>query len=473
MAKRSKTTQVADSVENGDLTSLKFFARHVLPHTPYGWQDKVYDDIDVPGSQVAVKTANGTGKTSHIAALAALWHPLAYPDSVTITTSGVFRQVKDQMWPQIRRLASKFRGLGVEPNLTDFTVDHKGGASRVIGFSTDDPGKFEGWHASSILMILDEAKTIPDSIFEAVDRCLQGQPYRVLLLSSPGASSGQFYRAFTSEAHLWKRHTVSAYDCPHIKAEFIEMMIRKWGIDHPHVRSMIFAEFMDLGSDSLVISPDKWDRCLGSKPVKKMGGRTAFCDFAAGGDENCFALREGNRIIDLTSWRETNTMAAVGRFLQLFRQHRLTTGEVFADAGGLGIPMCQRLEEVGFPVNRVNNGSPAYEDERFVNRGGEIWFNAARLIEQCDVELPSDGILRSQATTRRVITDSKGRLGVEQKDSLRRRGCPSPDRADAVLGAIACGMVGDAIMNFARQPTFDLIPSQTSMDEESGFFAGF
>ncbi len=32
-----------------------------------------------------------------------------------------------------------------------------------------------------------------------------------------------------------------------------------------------------------------------------------------------------------------------------------------------------------------------------------------------------------------------GKLGVEPKDRMKARGLASPDRADAVLGCIACG----------------------------------
>jgi hypothetical protein len=133
--------------EKLDLTSLPVFARDVLGLPIYPWQFKVLNDVDQPNSRVAAKCANGSGKTSHISAPAALWHPCCYQSSVTITTSGVFRQVKEQMWPQIRRMASRLRGFDIQVNQTDIEVKHGNDidlTSKVVGFSTDDPGKFEG-----------------------------------------------------------------------------------------------------------------------------------------------------------------------------------------------------------------------------------------------------------------------------------------------------------------------------------------
>ncbi len=41
--------------------------------------------------------------------------------------------------------------------------------------------------------------------------------------------------------------TVTAYDCPHIRKEWIEEQVARWGEGHPLVRSMIHAEFHSLG----------------------------------------------------------------------------------------------------------------------------------------------------------------------------------------------------------------------------------
>ena len=98
----------------------------------YDWQKKVLFDLSKPGARVALKAANGSGKTAMIAGPSALWYALIYPGSIVITTSGVYRQVKEQLWPQIRSLASKVAGLGMQINQTDLTMDN---GSRILGLS--------------------------------------------------------------------------------------------------------------------------------------------------------------------------------------------------------------------------------------------------------------------------------------------------------------------------------------------------
>jgi hypothetical protein len=410
------------------LSTCAGFARGALQLQPYDWADAIFHDLDRRGAAVAVKACNGSGKTTVIGAGAALWHASVFPRSLTIATAGVFRQVKEQLFPAIRSHAHKFRGWSF---LETEVEAHNG--SRIYGFSTDEPGKFEGWHADNLLVIVDEAKSVPDSIFQAIERC---QPTRLLLLSSPGGCSGAFYHAFNERRKFFRQHTVTAAMCPHISQAWIAEQIEKYGEQHPLVRSMIFAEFMSMGEDGAVIPLVFVERCLAEPTVRCDGDVSAFCDFAAGGDENVLAVRRGNKVEIVAAWREQDTMRAIGQFIIHFRNQGLQAHQISGDEGGLGIAVCDRLAESGWPINRVNNGSPSSKPEAYANLAAEVWFEARTLIEQKKVILPNDRELIAQLTSRRGWPDSKGRLVLEPKSDLRSRNLPSPDRADAVLGAL-------------------------------------
>ncbi len=403
------------------------FAHGVLGMPLYGWQELILWDADTPGS-IAVKAANGTGKTTHIAAPLALWHAAVFPNSLTIITAGVYRQVKEQLFPAIRRHAAKFAGWTF--NETEIEAAH---GSRIIGFSTDEPGKFEGWHAENLLVIVDEAKSVPDAIFEAIERC---QPNRFLVMSSPGGRTGFFYQAFSARRKFFRPHTVTAQKCPHISPQWIAEQIEKYGEQSPLVRSMVFAEFMETGEDGTAINLALLERCVSHPPPFEPGKVRAFCDFAAGGDENVLAIAEGNRVKIAAAWRDRDTMSAVGRFIQLFREHGLSAENIFADSGGLGIPICDRFKELGWNVRRVNNGAPSKEPDTYANIAAEIWMKGALKIERSQVILPDDAELFAQLTTRRFGTSSRGQIMLESKEQMRARGLRSPDRADAVLGCL-------------------------------------
>ena len=396
----------------------------------YDWQKKVLFDLSQPGARVALKAANGSGKTAMIAPPAALWYAVIYPGSIIITTSGVYRQVKEQLWPQIRALASKVSGLGMQINQTDLTMDN---GSRILGFATDQPGRFEGFHGN-VFIVLDECKSINSDLFEAVARI---QPNRILAMSSPGGTTGKFYKIFSKEQKWWKLHTVTAFDCPHIKQSWIEEQMEMWGKDHPLIRSMIFGEFQETSGEGLVIPWDSLQNCLDNPPTKDGQEMVAACDFAAAGDESVFCLRIGNKIVKLLAWREANTMAGCARFALEFEKSGLKPEQIFGDAGGLGLPMCHQLAEMGWPIHQVNLGGRAQEPDRYQNRGTEMWFQAARQIDRMECILPDDEILHSQLTTRRVGTGKTGKLNLESKKEMKARGFSSPDRGDALVMTLA------------------------------------
>jgi hypothetical protein len=93
-------------------------------------------------------------------------------------------------------------------------------------------------------------------------------------------------------------------------------------------------------------------------------------------------------------------------------------------------PVCR------WPIVRLNNASPARDAEHYANTGAEIWFEGRRQIERQQIILPNDRELIAQLTSRLGWPDSKGRLQLESKADMRGRNLPSPDGADAVLGAM-------------------------------------
>jgi hypothetical protein len=249
------------------LASPYGFIRGVLRLTTYPWLDALYHDLDSPGA-VAVRVCNGAGKTTRISGPIALWHASVFPGSLVVVTAGVFRQIKEQFFPELRTYAKLFAGAV----FLDASVTFSNG-SRILGFSTDEPGNFEGFHNDHLLVIVDEAKSVPDAIFEAIERC---QPQRTLFISSPGSPRGTFYHAFTRDRKHYRPHIITAHDCPHLSPAWIEQQIDKHGMDSPLVRSMIFAEFMEQDSLHAPLTLAQLDRCLRNPPEYQPGPTRAF-----------------------------------------------------------------------------------------------------------------------------------------------------------------------------------------------------
>lgn len=418
-----------------------WFAEEVLGLKLYPWQDWALAQCADPRGRhkIALAAANGSGKSERVVASLALWVPYIFLQGTCVITSADSKQLDNQIWPAIRKHAAKF------PNwvFNEREVKTPTGG-RIVAFTTDDAGRAEGWHKgmdgaaallnSPMLIICDEAKSIPEPIFEAIK--LRCNFTWLLLISSTGIRMGSFYDAFADPSYISRR--VTYQDCPHLDKERIADLL-KLGEDHPIVASTLLSKFMDQdAANSFFLTLEQFDQCQTAViPARHTRDRVAFCDFAAGGDENVLALRSGNQVTVEAAWTDRNAMAAAGKFISLFKSLQLESNQIFADEGGMGRPIIDRMAEIGWDINRVNNGE-APQDPRFRNRGSEIWYDGCAKIARGEVILPKpcDLILKKQLCSRKQLVTSDGRIQCEPKPDMAKRGVTSPDRADAILGAL-------------------------------------
>jgi hypothetical protein len=106
------------------------------------------------------------------------------------------------------------------------------------------------------------------------------------------------------------------------------------------------------------------------------------------------------------------------------------------DVGGLGIGVFDRLVEQGYQVNAVNFGGKPVEPPPEagggpLNRRAEMWGNVKKALEADTLCLPDTDSLMADLTSAGYWSDSAGRLILESKEEMRKRGMPSPDQSDA------------------------------------------
>ncbi len=392
------------------------------------------------GWPTSLVACNGAGKTAIVAREAVRAFFIRHPRGKLVATSGSFTQLQKQLWPALKG--------GMPPeyvvlNGTSPCVIRTPEGGNGIGFSTNSADRAEGYHPTispdvdPVFILVDESKGVPDEIFSAFDRCTVKY---TLYISSPGQSTGRFYETHHSLRKYFYAVQMSSYDCPHISASKRERDKEIHGEDSPVFRSMHLAEFTDLDSNA-ILSLGDLRRALDNPPRKDTDGeRVAFFDFAAGGDENVFALREGNSIRIVDTWRDKDTVQAVRRFIRTARELGLQAAQCWGDGDGLGLPMINLFNDEYFPINSFRGGMPANDTDLYTNMISEVWIEGCRKIKKGLIHLGElDPITQRQLTTRFLEWDSKGKLRAERKEDMAKRGVKSPDRGDAILGAAMCG----------------------------------
>jgi hypothetical protein len=106
--------------------------------------------------------------------------------------------------------------------------------------------------------------------------------------------------------------------------------------------------------------------------------------------------------------------------------------------------MLQKWGEEGKHRSRivpVNVAERAKDQGKFRNIRSELWWNGRVLLQPTDgrpqdVRLDVDRKVATQLAGPTFKADSAGRIQIESKMEMKRRGVSSPDRAEAILLAL-------------------------------------
>ena len=74
---------------------------------------------------------------------------------------------------------------------------------------------------------------------------------------------------------------------------------------------------------------------------------------------------------------------------------------------------------------------------QYVNLRAELWFRMKEWLEARDCKLPKYEQLFSELVSPRYSFSSTGKMKVEAKQDMKKRGLPSPDKAYAVILTLA------------------------------------
>lgn len=191
--------------------------------------------------------------------------------------------------------------------------------------------------------------------------------------------------------------------------------------------------FQTTGEDTYIL-PDLVMAARKSENVEAVGPLLIGVDPARFGDDRSAIIRrQGRKIHSLQTYIKKNTMEVTGYVHNIIINERPT--KVFVDVGGLGAGIVDRLVELGHGkiVVAVNSGTVALDQAKYVNKRAEMWGVFKSWLEDVPVSLPDSDELHADICNTRYKFDSNGRLQMEKKEEMKKRGIRSSDCADACM----------------------------------------
>lgn len=158
-------------------------------------------------------------------------------------------------------------------------------------------------------------------------------------------------------------------------------------------------------------------------------------------DRTAVIRRRGRKAYNLQTWKNHNTMETAGKLCNIIDEEK--PNFVFVDVIGIGAGIVDRCRERGYDmVIGVSVSNRATERSKYHNKRAELWAAVKDWLDgDSPVEIPDNDMLQGELCNLGYKTDSQGRLQIESKDDIRKRGLPSPDTADALCLTHAGGLM--------------------------------
>ena len=428
--------------------------------------------------RTVVPACHAPGK-SHLAARAVAWWISCHAPGTArvVTTASTFRQVRGVLWPHIRRVAARHNLPG-----DVFTVEWKLDGTMVAdGFSPAEYNEtaVQGIHAPHLLVIVDEAGGVGPNLGRALEALMTGDHTRLLVLGNPPVDRENTWFQRLCSSPMYNVIPIAAQDTPAWTGEatgackscppdtpthnvvshlvdkaWVDEVIAEFGVESPFVEARVFARFPEVSANKVM--PMGWLEAAADLEIQPPDDIRLGVDVAAdGGDEFAIAWADGMNVkivYHASGAVNANAVDVAGKVMEFIvaacdevktRSDRLRRVRVKIDSIGVGWGVAGLLKtwvaERSLPcdVIAVNVAEKPRDTSKFRNQRAEMWWNGRLLIQpEATVRLDIDRKVLAQLTTPTYGSDSAGRIQIEKKDSMRKRGVGSPDRAEAVLLAL-------------------------------------
>lgn len=435
------------------------FVREVFGVTPDEWQDECLHALVESGfDKFCLKACKGPGK-SCLLAWVIWWFLVCFTHPKILCTSITGENLRDGLWTELAKWRNKSRML---IDLYEWQSDrvyakaHKEtwyASARTWPKDADkakQANTLAGIHAQHSMLIVDEAGEVPEGVVAAGlahhstnDPNLKEVHYS-FLAGNPTSLDGSLGVACTRDrAKYWVKEITGDPDDPK-RAKRIDLTwareeIEKWGRDHDFVRVNVFGMFPRTQGNKL-LGPDQVRAAMNYSPGESVlvgEPRIMGVDVARSlaADRSCVCRRQGPVVYPFRTYRLDDLMELSS---QIAYEAGLWKPEViFVDMTGLGGGVVDRLRQLGLPVVGVHFGQSPRDAKRFADKRSEMWWDMHLAVKgsagQPGLALPDDPELLAELTAPTVGFNERGRLKLESKESMKKRGISSPDLADSLV----------------------------------------
>ncbi len=427
---------------------------------PDVWQREVLEEIGeklrAGGSAGAIvreatASGHGIGKSTLVAWLI-LWAVSTFPDTRGVVSANTDKQLTTKTWAELSvwyRRCWYARVLFVIS--TNALVSTQAGHDKswridAVAWNLRNTEAFAGLHNKGrrILLLFDEASAIPDPIWEVARGALTDAGTQIVwgAFGNPTRNTGEFKNCFTGpEAPRWNSRQVDSRTSPLTNKEELAEWEKTYGVDSDFFKVRVRGMFPASSAKQFISATDV-DAAFGKHL------RIDQYDFAPkiisidpaweGDDELVIGLRQGLAFSILRVIAKNDNDIEIANIVAVLEDEH-GADAVFVDAGyGTGIVSAGRT--LGRSWQLVWFGS-ASSDPGCANKRAEMWKLMRDWIKSGGA-IPKDSGLYNDLIGPETVATLDGKIQLEPKNAMKKRGLKSPNRADCLAISFAYPVAG-------------------------------
>ncbi|MBK9446193.1 MAG: terminase [Betaproteobacteria bacterium] len=345
----------------------------------------------------------------------------------------LYRQAKAVAWDYLKAILRDVPGVTF--NESELQAELGNGATIRL-FGADNPDSLRGLYFDGV--VLDEVAQMRPQVWgEIVRPALADREGWALFIGTPKGTnlfSELFYRSTSGSESDWYGEIRRATDTGAISPEELdrakrEMTPSQWAQE-------MECDFSAAVENALVDLNTVLEAQRRQLPPEEHAQEAVVLgvDVARYGDDrSVVAVRQGRRCFPFRVWRGLDLMTLAGNVARVMDE--LKPHATFVDQTGIGSGVVDRLRQLGRRVVGVEFGGTPYSEgvggAQFLNRRAEMWWAMAEWVKTG--QLPATPELIGELTAPTYsFGNAAGRLQLESKEDMKKRGLPSPDLADAL-----------------------------------------
>lgn len=411
--------------------------------------------------QLATASGHGVGKSA-LSSWLVLWAIATRENTRGVVTANTETQLRTKTWAELGKWYSLFIAkhlFHLSPTAL-FSADknfERTWRIDMVPWSERNTEAFAGLHnqGSRLLVLFDEASSIPDLIWEVAEGALTDANTEIIwaVFGNPTRNTGRFKACFDAGS-AWRTQRVDNRTVSFTNKKQIADWIKYYGEASDFVKIRILGEFPSQGEMEFFIASDV-DAAMG-REVYPGGALALGVDVARFGNNFSVLFPRRGRDASSIPRRRFQGLSTIDLAVKIQEFSRETRADgILIDEGGVGGGVVDQVRHLQLHCHAIQFGgrpNPSAEwntlGEAYANKRAEMYGSLRSWMRTGSI--PNDPELRRQLLSVTYTFNNKDCIILTSKEVMMREGKDSPDDVDAL--ALTFGMPIEVNDRFAPPP---------------------